>query len=64
MENFNTELDFYLVKSSFFYRVNVLNKKKTLFKELTFSSSFTLEEIYEYLKKEYPNKLFNIKICI
>ena len=62
MKAFNTTLDKRCFRSDFNYHVEVRNKNDKVFRTIQYSMSFSIDEIYTILHREYHNKLFFIKL--
>ena len=56
MKKFNTELDKDLFRGNFCYEIKVFHKNGKLKRNLSYSSSFTIDEIYKDIHKQYKNK--------
>ena len=64
-KDFTTLLDKDIARTYITYTVNVLNKNNSIFKVIQYSPSFTIDEIWERTKREFPKKhyqlTFNLK---
>lgn len=61
---FNSLLDKDLAEIKLYYNLTLFNKNKTIYKTLSFCSSYSLEEIFNYKKEKYPNKTATIQFEI
>lgn len=61
---FNTILEKDLARGHIYFQVCVYNKNKTIHKTYQFSQSFTLDEIYNELKKKHIDKYLELEIII
>ena len=59
---FNSELDIFQAKQHIRYSIKVYHKNGKILTANGFSSSFTIEEIYAYMKRRFPNKVLELEI--
>lgn len=62
--DFTSVLDKDLAKSHVNYTVEVYNKNGTFNQSYGFSTSFDIDEIYQYIKTRHPNKTYKLIIEI
>jgi len=58
----NSELDIFQAKQHIRYSINVYHKNGKLLTANGFSSSFTIDEVYAYMKRKFPNKVLEFEI--
>ena len=61
----NSELDIFQAKQHIEYSVNVYHKNGKLFTTRNFSNSYTIDtidEVYAYMKRKFPNKVLELEI--
>ena len=62
--SFNSELDVFLAKQHVKYSVNVYHKNGKILTVHGFSQSFTVEEIFERMRRKFANKVLELEIEI
>ena len=60
--SFNTMLEKDIFRGHYYFDISVRHNNQNEFRRLSYSMSFTLDEIYKELKNKYKNKLYYIEL--